>query len=72
VDRAEGKRTGPGWLSRRVKKQPERFMGLAAGGDLKVPTSYGEAGSSPQVEEWQMDTEDKLASLAQYGTWCLE
>ncbi|KAJ9547185.1 hypothetical protein OSB04_019728 [Centaurea solstitialis] len=61
--------------STRVRQEPDRYLGFLVsqfGGDLNEPTSYGEAVSGSESEQWQEAMKAKMQSMYENQVWELE
>ncbi|KAJ9547392.1 hypothetical protein OSB04_019935 [Centaurea solstitialis] len=60
--------------STRVRQEPDRYLGFLVsqdGGDLNEPTSYGEAVSGSESEQWQEAMETEMQSMYDNQVWDL-
>ncbi|KAJ9566931.1 hypothetical protein OSB04_002897 [Centaurea solstitialis] len=58
--------------SNRVRQQPDRYLGFLVsqvGGDLNEPTSYGEAVSGSESEQWQDAMKAEMQSMYDNQVW---
>ncbi|KAJ9564698.1 hypothetical protein OSB04_000664 [Centaurea solstitialis] len=58
--------------STRVRQEPDRYLGFLVsqvGGDLKEPTSYGEAVSGSESEQWQEAMKAEMQSMYDNQVW---
>ncbi|KAJ9556642.1 hypothetical protein OSB04_011256 [Centaurea solstitialis] len=56
----------------RVRQEPDRYLGFLVsqvGGDLNEPTSYGEAVSGSESEQWQEAMKAEMQSIAVGRKW---
>ncbi|KAJ9566397.1 hypothetical protein OSB04_002363 [Centaurea solstitialis] len=58
--------------STRVRQEPDRYLGFLVsqdGGDLNEPTSYGEAVSGSESEQWQEAMKAEMQSMYDNQVW---
>ncbi|KAJ9536778.1 hypothetical protein OSB04_un000002 [Centaurea solstitialis] len=58
--------------SNRVRQEPDRYLGFLVsqdGGDLNEPTSYGEAVSGSESEQWQEAMKAEMQSMYDNQVW---
>ncbi|KAJ9566119.1 hypothetical protein OSB04_002085 [Centaurea solstitialis] len=58
--------------STRVRQEPDRYLGFLVsqvGGDLNEPTSYGEAVSGSESEQWQKAMKAEMQSMYDNQVW---
>ncbi|KAJ9561242.1 hypothetical protein OSB04_006402 [Centaurea solstitialis] len=58
--------------STRVRQEPDRYLGFLVsqvGGDLNEPTSYGEAVSGSESEQWQEAIKAEMQSIYDNQVW---
>ncbi|KAJ9542183.1 hypothetical protein OSB04_028689 [Centaurea solstitialis] len=58
--------------SNRVRQEPDRYLGFLVsqdGGDLNEPTSYGEAVSGSESEQWQEAMKVEMQSMYDNQVW---
>ncbi|KAJ9552657.1 hypothetical protein OSB04_016702 [Centaurea solstitialis] len=58
--------------STRIRQEPDRYLGFLVsqdGGDLNEPTSYGEAVSGSESEQWQEAMKTEMQSMYDNQVW---